>query len=122
MVLVAGGGISKFAERRAETARMRLHAHLYSSLAGSIAHEMRNPLTQLRHVLDTVAADLPVAFRAGGNVSFTHRQIADMLRAVGQGQDAVTRGLQAITVTLATAQPQRVRHIGLSLSDSQPVR
>ena len=56
-------------------------------------------------MLDTVAADLPAAFRAGGNASFTHQQIADMLRAIGQGQDAIVRGLQAISVTLQQLSP-----------------
>ena len=95
---------------------------LYSSLAGSIAHEMRKPLTQLRHVLDSVAADLPAAFRAGSNASFTHQQVAAMLHAVGQGQDAIVRGLQAITVTLQQLNPTAFRRIGVPLSVGQPVR
>jgi two-component system, CAI-1 autoinducer sensor kinase/phosphatase CqsS len=102
ILVVVVGALSHYGQKRAETERIRM---LYSGLAGSVAHEMRGPLTQMRHVLDTVAADLPAAFRAGGNVTFTHRQVADMLRAVGQGQDAVTSGLQAITVTLQQLNP-----------------
>jgi two-component system, CAI-1 autoinducer sensor kinase/phosphatase CqsS len=102
ILVVVVGALSHYGQKRAEVERMRL---LYAGLAGSVAHEMRSPLMQVRHVLDAVAADLPAAYRAGGNVSFTHQQVGDMLRAVGQGQDAVTRGLQAITVTLQQLNP-----------------
>jgi two-component system, CAI-1 autoinducer sensor kinase/phosphatase CqsS len=102
ILVVVVGALSHYGQKRAEVERMRL---LYAGLAGSVAHEMRSPLMQIRHVLDAMAADLPAAYRAGGSVSFTHQQVGDMLRAVGQGQDAVTRGLQAITVTLQQLNP-----------------
>ncbi|WP_158290220.1 response regulator [Ramlibacter sp. WS9] len=102
ILVVVVGALSHYGQKRAELERLRL---LYAGLAGSVAHEMRSPLMQIRHVLDAVAADLPAAYRAGGSISFTHQQVGDMLRAVGQGQDAVTRGLQAITVTLQQLNP-----------------
>lgn len=102
ILVVVAGALSHYGQKQAEMERMRL---LYAGLAGSVAHEMRSPLMQIRHVLGAMTADLPAAFRAGGNVSFTHQQVADMLRAAGQGQDAVTRGLQAITVTLQQLNP-----------------
>jgi signal transduction histidine kinase/CheY-like chemotaxis protein len=81
--LAAGGSISKYVEKRAELQRLR---HVYSGLAGSIAHEMRAPLAQVQQALNTVEALVPVASEAAV--------------AIGQGQRAVRRGLQAISLTL----------------------
>ncbi|WP_041675331.1 ATP-binding response regulator [Ramlibacter tataouinensis] len=95
-ILIAGGGLSKYAEKRAELERMR---GLYSGLAGSIAHEMRNPLAQIRQVLDQIAAAVP-APQGGMPAVLSPEQAAAVTRSIAQGQQAVTRGLQAITVTL----------------------
>ncbi|MFL6695047.1 MAG: response regulator [Ramlibacter sp.] len=94
MVLVAGGSFSKHAERRAELQRLR---KLYSGLAGSIAHEVRNPLAQVGHALDAAQSMLP----GTGADAVMHRQQLDAVtRALDQGRDAAYRGLQAITLTL----------------------
>ncbi|MBA2675976.1 MAG: hypothetical protein H0U68_20170, partial [Ramlibacter sp.] len=50
-VLAAGGIIARASERRADADRMRL----VHSGAGSIAHEMRNPLMRVRGALDALA-------------------------------------------------------------------
>jgi signal transduction histidine kinase len=82
-VLIAGGSISKYVEKRSELQRLR---HVYSGLAGSIAHEMRTPLGQIQQALDSVS--LLVAADSEAAV------------AIGHGQRAVRRGLQAISLTL----------------------
>ncbi len=100
-VLVAGGSISKHVEKRAELERLR---RLYAGLAGSIAHEVRNPLLQMRHVLD--AMDTLLATRkAGQPAQFTAAQVESLAQAVAQGRVAVSRGLQAVAVTLQQLNP-----------------
>ena len=96
LVLVAGGSISKYIERRAELERLR---RLYSGLAGSIAHEVRNPLAQVQHAMRTAQSLLP---RTGGGdiVPVPRQQIDAVVRELAQGTNAAHRGLQAITLTL----------------------
>lgn len=101
LLLVAGGAVSHQGQKRVEINRMR---RLYSGLAGSIAHEMRNPLAQVRHALDSIAATLAPA---GSNTGprLTPQQIASVMVIVQQGREAVARGLQAIELTLQQLQP-----------------
>jgi CheY-like chemotaxis protein len=82
-VLVAGGGIGKYVEKRAELDRLQL---LYAGLAGSIAHELRTPLAQIQFTIDQAAARLPPN--------------SDAVPLLAQGKHAVRRGLQAIAITL----------------------
>lgn len=96
MVLVAGGSVSKHVERRAELERLR---RIYSGLAGSIAHEVRNPMAQVQHALEHVQALLPAAGEAEV-VPMPRQQLAAVSREVTQGAHAVRRGLQAVTLTL----------------------
>ncbi|GAC1539450.1 MAG: hybrid sensor histidine kinase/response regulator [Ramlibacter sp.] len=94
MVLVAGGSFSKHAERRAELERLR---RLFSGLAGSIAHEVRNPVAQIQNALETAQFLLS---ETGADVVMPRQQIDAITRALDQGREAAYRGLQAITLTL----------------------
>jgi signal transduction histidine kinase len=96
MVLVAGGSVSKYVERRAELERLR---RLYSGLAGSIAHEVRNPMAQVQHALERAQAMLPRA-GVGDSVAVQRQQLAALARSLAQGAHAVRRGQQAVTLTL----------------------
>jgi len=104
-VLVAAGSIAKYVERRAELSRLR---RLYAGLAGSIAHEMRNPLAQVQHTLDEIAAALPPLPPAGAQASMTPAQLNSLSITVEQGRQAVARGLQAIQVTLQQLRPRNL--------------
>ena len=95
-VLVAGGSISKYVEKRAELERMR---RLYSGMAGSVAHEMRTPLSQVQHVLDTIEAGLRRAALQNG-AGPSSEELARLANFAAQGRQAVRRGLQGITLTL----------------------
>ncbi|KQT10753.1 hypothetical protein ASG30_08045 [Ramlibacter sp. Leaf400] len=101
ILVVAAGALSHYGQQRAEMARMR---RLYSGLAGSIAHEMRNPLAQVRHALDSIAASL-APHQASGGARLAAEQLHAVMATVQQGRNAVSRGLQAIELTLQQLQP-----------------
>jgi len=101
LLLVVGGTLSHQGQKRVELQRMR---RVYSGLAGSIAHEMRNPLGQVRHSLDSIAAALSSAYTSEG-ARLAAPQVQAVLERVQQGRDAISRGLQAIDLTLQQLQP-----------------
>jgi signal transduction histidine kinase/CheY-like chemotaxis protein len=100
LLIVVGGALSHQGQKRVEIRRMRL---LYAGLAGSIAHEMRNPLAQVRHALDSISAALPAGDGDEG-VHLSPEQLASVLATVQQGRQAVSRGQQAIDLTLQQLQ------------------
>ncbi len=102
LLLVAGGALYHQGQKRVEIHRMR---RVYSGLAGSIAHEMRNPLAQIRHALDSIATTLATGTPGGGR-QLDASQVQAVLAIVQQGRDAVARGLQAIDLTLQQLHPQ----------------
>jgi signal transduction histidine kinase/CheY-like chemotaxis protein len=96
ILVVVAGALTHYGQKRAELERMR---RLYSGLAGSIAHEMRTPLSHVQHTFDTIDAYLARAGHAAGGAP-SRQQLGDLSQAVQQGRHAVARGLQAITMTL----------------------
>jgi CheY-like chemotaxis protein len=89
--------VSRYGQKRAELERMR---QVYAGLAGSIAHEVRTPLSQVQHTLDLVNAFLRRTDAGVGGPQPSPQEIEEVAQAVTQGRDAVARGLQAVTVTL----------------------
>lgn len=83
LLVVVAGALSHHGQKRAELERLR---RVYAGLAGSIAHEVRTPLAQVQHALETIAAVVPAGSPAA--------------EAVAQGERAVRRGLQSISITL----------------------
>ncbi|PQV54533.1 histidine kinase/DNA gyrase B/HSP90-like ATPase [Paraburkholderia sp. BL21I4N1] len=69
------------------------------ALAGSIAHEMRNPLSQLRHVLDRVEETLPAATDADPAPALSPDKAALLYRHLAHGQSSVDHGLRIIATT-----------------------
>jgi signal transduction histidine kinase/ActR/RegA family two-component response regulator/HPt (histidine-containing phosphotransfer) domain-containing protein len=101
LLALVGGTLSHQGQKRVEINRIR---RVYSGLAGSIAHEMRNPLAQVRHALDSLVATLAPGGRAADQ-PLNEGQIATVLATVQQGREAVSRGLQAIELTLQQLRP-----------------
>lgn len=112
LLAVVGGALSHQGQKRVEINRMR---RVYTGLAGSIAHEMRNPLAQIRHALDSIAATLAPGGRAADQ-QLNAGQVAVVLATVQQGREAVSRGLQAIELTL-----QQLHPAPLDAASVQPV-
>ena len=93
MLVVVAGALSHTAQKRAELQRMR---RIYSGLAGSIAHELRTPLMQIRQSLESVDDYTRRQRQASG---FT-QELDEVSQAVARGRVAVERGFQAISLTL----------------------
>lgn len=101
MVMVLMGGlVFKRALERATATQVRT---AYASLAATIAHEMRNPLAQLKHSQEGVQQVLPPP---GGSHSVTVSQaeLDTLYRHLAHGDVAIRRGLQAISMTLDAIQ------------------
>ena len=101
ILVVVAGALSHYGQQRAELQRMR---RVYGGLAGSIAHEMRNPLAQLRHSLDSIARTLTPA-QPSEDTRLAPEQVQTVLLTVQQGREAINRGLQAIDLALQQLQP-----------------
>jgi two-component system, CAI-1 autoinducer sensor kinase/phosphatase CqsS len=83
------------------------------ALAGSIAHEMRNPLSQLKYVLDGMEEALPASTDFGRSLVLPHANAASLYRHLAHGQLSIERGLRIIAMTLdeVSAKPIRSDHL-----------
>jgi CheY-like chemotaxis protein len=79
------------------------------ALAGSIAHEMRNPLSQLRHVLDRVEEALPATTEPNRAPRLSSASAASLYEHLAQGQLSIERGLRIIAMTLDEVSAKSVR-------------
>ena len=70
------------------------------SLAGSIAHEMRNPFGQVRNCLNSIQNLLPFFHSAKDTISLDKESVNRIHENVAQGQKAIKRGVQAIDLVL----------------------
>lgn len=69
-------------------------------LAGSLAHELRNPLGQLRYRLESISRNLPRPTTDGREVPMPARKLDAVYKEVTQGKLAIERGMQMISMTL----------------------
>ena len=97
LLVIVGGSVFKYASERATAERVR---RAYASLAGSIAHEMRNPLSQLKHSLHSMQNALPRPTMDAHAQVLQAAQIDSLYSHLAQGEVAVRRGLQVISMTL----------------------
>ncbi|WOD20323.1 ATP-binding response regulator [Paraburkholderia kirstenboschensis] len=84
------------------------------ALAGSIAHEMRNPLSQLKHVLDRVEETLPAVTEHGRAPALPGAGAALLYRHLAHGQLSIERGLRVIAMTLDEVSAKQIRSDSLT--------
>lgn len=96
-LIVIGGNLFKFSTEQIDTERKLLATQ---ALAGSIAHEMRNPLGQIRHNLERMQQSLPQPTTTGQPQAMAQRQVDSLYRHLAESEVAVSRGLQVIAMTL----------------------
>jgi CheY-like chemotaxis protein/signal transduction histidine kinase len=97
ILVVIGGSLFKFVGNQAAAETMR---QAYASIAGTIAHEMRNPLGQLKHSLEGMQQALPLPTTTATVHTLGARELDDLYRHLAQSELAVKRGLQVIAMTL----------------------
>lgn len=97
LLTLVGSSMFKYALEHATAERVR---QAYASLAGSIAHEMRNPLGQIRHSLEALRQSLPAPTAKAQAQTLNPEEINSLYRHLAQGDIAVSRGLQVISMTL----------------------
>lgn len=96
-LIVIGGNLFKFSTEQIDAER-KLRAT--QALAGSIAHEMRNPLSQIRHNLERMQQALPQPSTSPEPQTLGVRQVDALYRHLAESELAVSRGLQVIAMTL----------------------
>lgn len=96
LIIMIGGGAFKLSERQIDSEKQRLA----NALAGSIAHEVRNPLARIQHALEKMHEALPLPTTFGTAQALDPARTESLYRQVADGDMAVKRGLQVITMTL----------------------
>lgn len=71
-----------------------------TALAGSIAHEMRNPLGQMKYALDGISHLLPTPNTSNTDHVISAKTVNDIYTNIAQGLISCDRGLEVIDITL----------------------
>ncbi|MGV3572383.1 MAG: hybrid sensor histidine kinase/response regulator [Ramlibacter sp.] len=116
---VAAGLLFTRSNLKAMLARQR--ADTLQALAGSIAHELRNPLGQLRHRLRSIARSLPRPIVSGVAPTLSARELDSIYAELAQGRLAIERGLQMISMTLDEIQGKSLATADLQLLSAAAV-
>ena len=96
-LIVLGGNLFKFSTEQIDAER-KLRAT--QALAGSIAHEMRNPLARIRHNLEKLQHAMPPPTTTGHAQAISPAQANALYKHLAETEVAVQRGLQVIAMTL----------------------
>lgn len=98
LLIIVGGSLFKFSEKQVQAEKIRAT----TALASSIAHEMRNPLGQIKSSLDRIEHVLPVPTTQAAN------KFNDFYPHVAAGKLAIKRGLQIIAMILDEAKSKAI--------------
>jgi two-component system, CAI-1 autoinducer sensor kinase/phosphatase CqsS len=96
-LIVIGGNLFKFSTEQIDTER-KLRAT--QALAGTIAHEMRNPLSQIRYSLRSMQDALPPPTASAQAQTLGAGEVHALYSHLAESELAVKRGLQVIAMTL----------------------
>jgi signal transduction histidine kinase/CheY-like chemotaxis protein len=95
LMVMAGGAFFKHGVERAVAIKVR---QAYASLAGSIAHEMRHPLAQLKQSLYAMQRALPAPVTGAHSRMLTTQELNRLYEHIAQSELALQRGQQVITM------------------------
>jgi two-component system CAI-1 autoinducer sensor kinase/phosphatase CqsS len=120
VVIAVGANVFKFSTEQIETER-KLRAT--QALAGSIAHELRYPLARIRHSLQAMQQVLPAPGAGGQMPPVAPADVEALYSHLAQGEQAIDRGLQVISMTLDEVSARALDESGFSyLSAAEAVR
>ena len=108
---IVAGYVFSYSNRKGIVAQEKNSA--LQALAGSIAHEMRNPLGQVKYSFESILQELPVYHRDKIFESITTEGLDRIYLQVAQGQMAVTRGVQVIEMILHEVKDKKIDNDGL---------
>jgi len=95
---IIAGYVFSYSNKKGIMAQERNNA--LQALAGGIAHEMRNPLGQIRYNFDSILQELPRYHSESIVPLITVNGLEKIYQRVAQGQMAVNRGIQVIDMIL----------------------
>ncbi|NTW63380.1 MAG: response regulator [Chlorobiaceae bacterium] len=95
---IVAGYVFSYSNKRGIMAMERNNA--LKSLAAGIAHEMRNPLGQIRYNLESIQDELPLYHADRNFPTISGGGIERIYEKVARGQIAVNRGIQVIEMIL----------------------
>ncbi len=95
---IVAGYVFSYSDKRGQIAQEKNSA--LQALAGSIAHEMRNPLGQVRYNLEAIEQNLPGYHPEKLSVPLHDYTLDKLYEYVAQSEMAVKRGSQVITMIL----------------------
>ena len=116
---VAAGLLFTRSNLKAMMARQR--ADTLQALAGSIAHELRNPLGQLQHRLRSIGRSLPRPSVGGDAPTLSLRELDSIYLELAQGRLAIERGMQMISMTLDEIQGKAPAEADLRVLSAEAV-
>lgn len=96
LIILIGGGAFKLSEKQIDSEKSRLA----TALAGSIAHEMRNPLARIQYALEKMHGVLARPRQQVAARTLESEQVDALYRHLSDSEAAVRRGLQVISMTL----------------------
>ncbi|MDP3138462.1 MAG: response regulator [Burkholderiaceae bacterium] len=105
VLVMVGGSLFKLSEMRTDATRIRSN---YRALAGSVAHEMRHPLTQIQNCMQTMENLVPAPDDARQALMLAPAQLGDVYQQLERGAMAVQACQQVIAITLAEVASQSI--------------
>ncbi|MVQ30721.1 response regulator [Ramlibacter pinisoli] len=118
VVIAIGANLFKFSTEQIETER-KLRAT--QALAGSIAHELRYPLARIRNSLEGMQRVLPAPGAGGQLAPVAPADVEALYRHLAQGEQAIDRGLQVISMTLDEVSARPIDETGFSFLSAAEV-
>ena len=116
---IVAGYMFSYSNRKGIVAQEKNSA--LQALAGSIAHEMRNPLGQVKYSFESILEELPIYHADKVYEFITAQGLDNIYLKVAQGQMAVSRGGQVIDMILDEVKDKPIDTSGFTYLSAEGV-
>lgn len=116
---IVAGYMFSYSNRKGIVAQEKNSA--LQALAGSIAHEMRNPLGQVKYSFESILEELPIYHADKVYEFITAQGLDNIYLRVAQGQMAVSRGGQVIDMILDEVKDKPIDTSGFTYLSAEGV-